>query len=205
MENSNPDDESKLNNLTTISSWLQKSSINILNNYNSSHILQLSGDHIAELNMQKDLPPPPTPPSSLPNPLGYTTKPILRKNDTVTSIGILVNRYPIIKRKSLKDPKESSKIVQTVLTKRMVRSFGGEETLPSPRIAIVINKGKDSLSFIYDGALEVYLNNDRITWLVLSDKGNLWFNQLHQEINNWSETVPWPNQQKSSKFVSLPP
>lgn len=163
----------------------------VLENYDSVEVLELTGNHMDELMVvamaPKPVPPPlvPTPPAisgqllMTPEP---TKQPELNAKDFPTSVGVLVNRYPISQKGTLKETDAAAEMMKLITDDQLVAGRGGEEALPSPCQAVVFRSGKDAIALVYDGMLEVYLNDERRSWLMLTEQGRERFMQLYHKM-----------------------
>ncbi len=161
-------------------SWVGVDAIKVMENSESVEVLQLTGDHTAELMFgTSPMPLLPPPPPGSPGASAHIPAPTPRLPDLPTSVGVLVEKYPITAKGEVKNRRSAREVVKLVLSDEMVAGRSGEEAFPSPERAIVFHRGDDAVSLVYDGLLEVYLNNDRIAWLALTEEGSARFDELY--------------------------
>lgn len=166
--------------------WVGEEVLSVLEQHDTVEVLELTGHHMAELMVGAMAPPPPPPPPA-PGQMLFAPKkperqPELDTSDFPTSVGVLATKYPILRKGKVNDRTAADEIMKLLTDDDMISRPGGEEAYPSPRKAIVIRNGKDTVSLVYDGMLEVYLNDDRHSWLILSKEGAQRFEQLYHQM-----------------------
>lgn len=176
-------------------SYLGKAAVGLLQNFESAEVFQLTGDHMDELMMMAYAPrypplPTPTPATHIlrapaPSP---TPQPTPNTKDFPTSIGLLVDTYPIKAKAPVTNRSLAREVARMLLDDRMIASRGRDrEGLPAPERAIVFRQGTNTLSAMYDGTIQIYLNNEEITHLFPSEEGGKRFQSLHDRLMKSSQ------------------
>src|SRR5690606_25918635 len=92
--------------------------ISVLTGYESIEIFELTGDHMEELRMLSQMPPlaPPPVPGAVSTPI-----PVPKMHDMPTSIGILLDSYPIVKKGKLAKNRAANEMAELLLDDKMVK------------------------------------------------------------------------------------
>jgi hypothetical protein len=159
--------------------WVGRGVISVLTGYESIEIFELTGDHMEELRILSQMPPmmPPPVPGAVSTPI-----PVPKMHDMPTSIGVLLDSYPIVKKGKLAKNLSANNMAKLLLDDKMVKRGYGEESYPAPRRALRFRRGDDTVSIVYHGPLDIYHNNQQVTSLMPTEKGTEPFLTLYNRL-----------------------